>query len=241
VSRTISRWRAAADYVVRETLADLGPNATDKQKRAALREAYPFAQRTGAAYRQWLESVRAALGPRPKPPDPPKPAPQITLPDGIDPTLGALVLALAADLADAVTQNAILDWLEETGDGRAAEARALTPDPEDVARRMHPGGRASRGNSGKTALFHANDGTGLRFPLSRVADDLAGKYLLRDPQVHAAARVVRGRMLLALVLGEGGAVARRYSRTAGRAAGPGVLPSCTGTTTTRAVTSRPSG
>jgi hypothetical protein len=64
--------------VIRRVLSDLGPRRRLPTKRAALRAAYPFAQRRGRAYRVWCDECLVQLGLRPtrrryrdRPPDSP--------------------------------------------------------------------------------------------------------------------------------------------------------------------------
>lgn len=122
--------------------------------------------------------------------------------------LAALVWALAANPGDEVTQNALCDWLEEAGDGQIAHARICRmrtfPDAEEVAKIIYPKGYAVCHTVGglTTTMFHARDGTGWKFPLSRISEQLAGRVTLIDREVEAAARVVRGRAMLKLVIGE---------------------------------------
>lgn len=61
--RSTSRWRREADRVIAEALSALPDDATEGQKKAAIRAAYPFGQRSHLPYRHWLAAQRAALAP----------------------------------------------------------------------------------------------------------------------------------------------------------------------------------
>jgi hypothetical protein len=54
-------WSSEARRVIALILAGLPPTATDREKRAALRAAYPFGPRKYHPYKQWCKEVRLAL------------------------------------------------------------------------------------------------------------------------------------------------------------------------------------
>lgn len=60
-------WSEDARKRVAAVLTSLAPDATDKQKRAALRDAYPWGPREYWPYKAWCAAVREAL----KTPEPP--------------------------------------------------------------------------------------------------------------------------------------------------------------------------
>lgn len=60
--QTESRWRLHSREVIRQVLASLPKDATDKEKRKAVREAYPFGVRRNHPYKAWLKEVALALG-----------------------------------------------------------------------------------------------------------------------------------------------------------------------------------
>lgn len=66
-----TNWRSIAMRIVYETLERLPEGATFKEKRAALREAYPFGERAHQPYKVWLSECRRQLKlpARPKPSD----------------------------------------------------------------------------------------------------------------------------------------------------------------------------
>ncbi len=200
--RVRSRWRVIAEQTIERVLADLPKAATDKQKRDAVRAAYPFGERQYLPYKHWLAAQREALGTSSLP-EAPKPSPVVLL-EGIPAELGAIVLALAADPADEVTQAALCDWLEEHGNGRATEARALKASAEGVAKQMHPKCEVYHESTiaSSVLMVRARDGSGAKFRLAIISEQLDGRTLLIDPAVTEAARLVRGRMLLKCVLGE---------------------------------------
>lgn len=55
-------WAQQAREVVHATLASLPFGATVKEKRAALRQAYPFGPRQYWPYKAWCKAVRQSLG-----------------------------------------------------------------------------------------------------------------------------------------------------------------------------------
>jgi hypothetical protein len=57
-------WREKSERVIRQTLASLPAGASLKDRRAALRAAYPFGERAQFPYKMWLKCVRQALGGR---------------------------------------------------------------------------------------------------------------------------------------------------------------------------------
>jgi hypothetical protein len=62
--RNVSHWRQASRRIINEVLADLAtvkPDATEKEKRKAVQNAYPFGLREMHPYKCWLMEVRLAL------------------------------------------------------------------------------------------------------------------------------------------------------------------------------------
>jgi hypothetical protein len=110
-------------------------------------------------------------------------------------------LALARAPDDALALCALADVLEEQGDQRAEAIRTLTPSPENVARRLWPGctfvAYLPRG-----ATEHVEE---IRHRGKRVATvgtlraQIAGAYLLIDPDVARAAAVERASLALAFL------------------------------------------
>ncbi len=64
---TKSPYRREAGRIIRAVLASLPPDATWKEKHAALKEAYPFGERRHHPYRMWLTEQTRAIGSRGKP------------------------------------------------------------------------------------------------------------------------------------------------------------------------------
>lgn len=58
---TTSQWRLRARQVIRRTLDALPADATEAQKRKAVRDAYPFGERKMHPYRCWLQEVKATF------------------------------------------------------------------------------------------------------------------------------------------------------------------------------------
>lgn len=70
---TTSQWRREARNYITTALALLPENATEKEARAAVREAYPWGLRQHHPYRMWCLEAKAALAERfPKPKEPEK-------------------------------------------------------------------------------------------------------------------------------------------------------------------------
>src|SRR5262245_25375764 len=86
---THSPWRRAARNAIAAALAPLPADSTPRQRRAAVRDAYPFAERRGWAYQCWLAEVRLALGPARPPKKEPPPCVRVRLMtrDGVTPWL----------------------------------------------------------------------------------------------------------------------------------------------------------
>jgi len=61
-----SRWARIARRIIGETLARLPADASERERRRALSEAYPFGERRYHPYRVWCREVRRALGRRPR-------------------------------------------------------------------------------------------------------------------------------------------------------------------------------
>ncbi len=61
-----SQWRQRSAIVIASVLSTLPPSATLKDKRNAIRAAYPFGQRRFHPYKMWLKEVNAALSPQEK-------------------------------------------------------------------------------------------------------------------------------------------------------------------------------
>lgn len=62
----ISGWRRSARLVIEETLrvlVETNPSASEKEKRQALSEAYPFGPRKHHPYKIWCNEVARALHP----------------------------------------------------------------------------------------------------------------------------------------------------------------------------------
>lgn len=59
-----SNWRIRSRQVIQRVLAALPADATEKQKRQAISDAYPFGTREHHPYKCWLIEVKAALGTR---------------------------------------------------------------------------------------------------------------------------------------------------------------------------------
>jgi len=57
----MGNWVALADQAIREVHAALPKDATAKEIRRALREAYPFGERRCGPYKTWLRKRRAYL------------------------------------------------------------------------------------------------------------------------------------------------------------------------------------
>lgn len=56
-----SYWRDRAALIIYEVLRKMPPNSTEKQKRAALREAYSFGIGKGHPYKMWCKQVNIML------------------------------------------------------------------------------------------------------------------------------------------------------------------------------------
>lgn len=200
--KTTSDWVKEAQQVVRATLARLPEGATLKEKRAALRNAYPFGPRQYYPYRVWCKTVREELGQEPieGPPVCRLPAPRPT--GNLD--LDRLLLALAADPADPVALHAVADLLEEQGDAvadaLARGIRTLQPDTEKVAERLWPGCEiAMRHGGGYSPHYLEVRWKGHCRPLESLRKEIAGEYLLTNPDVTRAAQVERAILALALL------------------------------------------
>lgn len=57
-----SQWRRRSREVIHEVLSQLSPGATDRERRIAIRKAYPFGERRNRPYRIWLSEVRKIVG-----------------------------------------------------------------------------------------------------------------------------------------------------------------------------------
>lgn len=56
-----SPWKTRSRAVIRSVLASLPADATEKEVRAALRDAYPFGEREHHPYKMWLACVKECL------------------------------------------------------------------------------------------------------------------------------------------------------------------------------------
>ena len=56
-----SRWRIYSRRIIKKVLVEF-PDGNTKACRKALREAYPFGERTRYPYKMWRSEVRRALG-----------------------------------------------------------------------------------------------------------------------------------------------------------------------------------
>jgi len=61
MARRKGEWRARAERVIAEIDAVLPAGATVRERRAALREGYPFGERRCWPYKVWLQCQRAYL------------------------------------------------------------------------------------------------------------------------------------------------------------------------------------
>jgi hypothetical protein len=56
-----SPWRKRAALIIYEVLQKMPPDSTEKQKRAALKKAYPFREREMHPYKIWCSQVNIML------------------------------------------------------------------------------------------------------------------------------------------------------------------------------------
>ncbi len=63
---TESNWRMISRHTIAEALSKIPPDANDRAKRLALRNAYPFGLREHHPYRIWCSEVNRTLGGRKK-------------------------------------------------------------------------------------------------------------------------------------------------------------------------------
>ena len=192
-------WKQRALKRVQSILATLPVDATDKQKRLALRSHTPSRYAPATERKAWSAAVRDVLGPARKPKEAPLDKPAIL--DTRDETLNGLLAGYRDNLSDGFCRFLIADRLDEVGqEGRARLVRAVKPKVADVARRLWPGSRlvhVSRTVHDTREEVHSNHG-GFLMSVRDLCDMMEGRTLLVDPVIAEATEIERGLAVLRL-------------------------------------------
>ncbi len=196
----MSRWRAEADRVIARVLESLPAGAAGQDRLAAVEAAYPFGPRQYLPYRHWRKAVAAAFGVPPSAFRPaPAPALAFTPREGLPDMLRALLLAVAADPAREAPRLILADWLQENGHW-AVEARTPVVEIDRVCARAFGAGAhvGHVGHGTYTVCEVQGRHGGYICPASLVDDHIAGRVLLRVPDVARAVNVERAATVLSL-------------------------------------------
>lgn len=192
-------WKQRALQRVQSILATLPADATDNQKRLALRLHAPSRYAPATERRAWQAAVRDALGPArtARPVDLKTPS----FLDTGDETLNGLLAGYRDNPTDSFRRLVIADRLEELGqEGRARLVRAIKPNVEDVARRLWPWSyltHVSRTAHDTRKEVRSAYG-GFIMSARDLCDMMEGRTLLVDPQVAEATEIERALAVLRL-------------------------------------------
>ena len=191
-----STWKQRALACVQSILASLPLEATDKEKRMALRPHAPGQYAPATERKAWQAAVRSVLS------QPAAPLDKVKLLDTRDDILNGLLAGYRDNPTDGFRRLVIADRLEELGqEGLARMVRALMPKMVDVARRLWPGSylahvtyRFPRETCEEVRSVYG----GLITPVRDLCDMMEGRTLLIDPQVAEATEIERALSVLRL-------------------------------------------
>lgn len=185
---------------VQGILASLPLDATDKEKRMALRPHAPGPYAPATERQAWSAAVREVLGPVRKSKEQCLDMPALL--DTGDETLNGLLAGYRDNPTDSFRRLVIADRLEELGqDGRARLVRAMKPNVEDVARRLWPWSYLSHviyTRPRETREEVRSVYGGLIMPVRDLCDMMESRTLLVDPQVAEATEIERALAVLRL-------------------------------------------
>ena len=192
-------WKQRAFVRVQSILASLPVDATDKEKRMALRPHAPGQYAPATERKAWQAAVRSVLSP------PPVLVDKMRLIDTRDEILNGLLAGYRDNPADGVRRFIIADRLEELGqDGRARLVRAMKPKVVDVARRLWPGCHlvhVARTTHDSREEVHGKHG-GFLMSVRDLCDMMEGRTLLVDPAIAEATEIERALAVLRLFAAE---------------------------------------